>query len=97
MHTLEMRDPVVGRLAIALIIVFRRSPDIPIAVLVILGAARLLEPLVLVAGVVDDQIHQKFHTTLVAPGDQLFNIFNGTILIGNAVVVRDVIAHVYLG
>lgn len=95
-HTLEMRNPVVGRLAIALLIILRRLPDIPVTVLVILGAARLFEPFMLIASVVDDQIHEEFHTALVAPGNQLLDIFNCAILIGDAVVVGNIIAHVHL-
>ena len=87
-----MRNPVVRRLAVALCIIRGRLPDIPVPILVILRAARLFEPFMLIAGVIDNQIHEEFHTPLVAASNQLLDIFNCAILIGDAVVVGNIVA-----
>jgi hypothetical protein len=51
-----MASPVVWRLAVSLSIVPGRLPDIPIPERVVLGLSGLLEPMMLVTGVVHDQI-----------------------------------------
>lgn len=50
----------------------------------------------LVARMVDDQVHQQLHAPLVAARDEVFHIFDGPILRIDAVVVGNVVAHVHL-
>lgn len=64
-QTLKVTFPIIGRLSIALSIVLGGSPDVPVAVGVVLGLAGLLEPLVLVTGVVHDQVHDELHPSIV--------------------------------
>lgn len=92
-----MRHPVVRRVSVPLLVKLGRPPDIPVAILVVLGASRLLEPLMLIAGVVDHQIHQRLHPPFVAALDEALDVLDRAVLVRDAVVVRDVIAHVDLG
>ena len=96
-HTLEMRHPVVRRVTVALLIIPSRLPNIPIPILIVLGAARLLEPLMLVASMVDNQVHEKLHTALVTALNQLLDVRDRAILIRDAVVVGNVVSHIDLG
>lgn len=91
-----MGNPIVRRLTVTILVVTGRPPDVPVPVLVILGASGLLKPFVLVTGVIDHQIHEKLHAPLMAALDQLLDICDRTIFIGDTVVVGDVIAHVHL-
>lgn len=91
-----MRNPIVGRLSVALLVVSGRPPDIPVPVLVILGTPRLLEPLVLVTGMVHHQVHEQLHSAVMAALDQRLDIGDRTIFIRDAVVVGNVITHVHL-
>lgn len=97
LHTLEMRDPIIRRLAIPLLVIPRRLPHIPIAVLIILRAARLLEPLMLVTRMVHDQIHEQLHAPIMTALDESLDVRDRAVFFGNAVVIGDVVAHVHLG
>lgn len=94
--TLEVRDPVIRGMSVPVLVKPGRLPDIPIAVLIILGASRLLEPLVLVAGVVDHQVHQQLHSPVMAALDQPLDINDRAVLVRDTVVVGNVVAHVDL-
>jgi hypothetical protein len=63
--SLEVTGPIVWRLSVTFGVVLRRLPEIPVAVRIVLGLARLLEPLVLVTGVVHHKIQYELHATLV--------------------------------
>lgn len=91
-----MRNPVIRRMPIALLIKPGRLPDIPITVLIILRAPRLLEPLNLITSMVHHQIHQKLHTPVMAALDQFLDIRDRAVLIGDTVVVGNVISHIDL-
>jgi hypothetical protein len=65
MLTLEMSIPIVGRMSVSFRIVLCRLPDIPVTVRVVLGLARLLEPLMLVTCMIHYEIKHKFHASLV--------------------------------
>lgn len=75
----------------------RRSPDVPVSFLIVLAASALLEPSMLVAGVIHNEIQNQFHPALVTSMDQLLDIFHGAIGGQHFFIVRDVIAHVMHG
>lgn len=62
---LEVAGPVVGGLAVPLGVVSGGSPDVPVSEGVVLGFPRLLEPVVLVAGVVHDEVEHQLHASLM--------------------------------
>lgn len=72
---------------VPLLVVPRGFPDVPVPIFVVLGASRFLEPLVLVAGMVDDQVHDQFHAPLVAALYEAFDVLDGAVLIRDTVVV----------
>lgn len=92
-----MRNPVVGRVSVALLVILWRLPDIPVPKLIVLGASGLFEPLDLVTGMVHDKVHKELHPPVMASFDQRLDIGDRTVFISNAVVVGNVIAHVDLG
>lgn len=47
----------------------KRSPDVPVSFLIVLAASALLEPSMLVAGVVHNEIQNQFHSALVTSMD----------------------------
>ena len=59
--TLKVRFPVVWRLSVTLGIVFRLLPDVPVSILVILGATRVLEPLMLVTCMIHNKVKNQLH------------------------------------
>lgn len=88
---MEVRDPVVRRLAVAVGVIFRFLPDIPVSVWVILGAAGLFEPLMLVAGVVDDEVEDELHATLVQLVAEDIHILDSAIWRIDLAVVADIV------
>lgn len=91
-----MGNPVVRRVPVALLIVLGRLPHVPIAVLIVLGTARFLEPLVLVTGMVDNQVHEKLHAARVTALNKTINVRNCAVRGVHAVVIRNIVAHVHL-
>ena len=91
-----MRNPVVGRVSVALLVILWRLPDVPVPKLIVLGASGLFEPLDLVTGMVHDKVHKELHPPVMASFDQRLDIGDRTVFISNAVVVGNVIAHVHL-
>lgn len=83
-------------MAIALLIILCRLPNIPIPILVVFRAPGLLEPLMLVASVINHQIHEELHPPLMTSLDELLDICDRAVLVGDAVVICDVIAHINL-
>lgn len=90
----EARSPIVGRLPVALIVVLGGPPDVPVSFWIVLRGARLLEPLVLVASVVDDEITPDSHPSIVTALDQGVHVFHSSVGRMNGFVVADVVAHV---
>lgn len=88
---MKRRTPVIGRLSVSLGVVFWWLPDIPVTVRVVFGAPGLLEPLVLVARVIDDEVEDELHAPRVKLVFQDVNIFNASISWINYFVVANVI------
>ena len=72
-------------------------PDVPVAVLRIGIAARLLEPRMLIRGVVDDEIDQHADAALLGAVGELDEVAERAVARIDAVVVGDVVAVVALG
>ena len=95
----EERDPVgrlrarlTGRHALA-----RWPPEVPVALLGARIGAGLDEPGVLVAGVVDHEVHDQLDPAVVQRGDQLVEVGQGAEGGVDVLVVADVVAGVVLG
>ncbi len=73
----------------------RRCPPVPVGLLRP-RTTRLLEPLVLVGGVVDDQVHHQLHAALVQARDQVVEVGQTAEQRVDVLVVGDVIAVVVL-
>ena len=89
---LEEGVPVVGQLAVAGI----GPPDVIVGVR-LNALAAFLEPFVLVAGVVDNQIHDDFHVPLMGTVQHLFESLHAAEFRGDVHIVGDVIASVGTG
>lgn len=92
-----MRDPIIRWLPVPLLIIPRRLPHIPIPILTILRATRLLKPLMLVTSMVNNEIHQQLHAAIMTSLNQPLHIRDRAVFIRNAVVIGNVIPHVHLG
>ena len=90
--TLEIAVPVVGQLAVFL----GRPPDVVIRVRLD-APARFLEPLVFVACVVDDEIHDELHAACMQTVQHLAEGFHAAVHGINVHIVRDVVAAVRAG
>ena len=91
----EAGNPVVRRNRLAVLVeALGVAPDVVVAVGVVLGGACLLEPFVLVGGVVDDQVHHELDAVLVRGFEQLVEVFHGAELGHDGTVVGDVVAVV---
>ena len=84
--------PVVGQTAVF----FGRAPDVIIGVRIDPLAA-LLEPFMLVTGVVDHQIHQHLHATRMSAVQHLTECLHAAEFRRNVHIVRDIIAAVSAG
>lgn len=60
------------------------------------GFLSLAGPTHLITGVINYQIHHKFHSSLMTSFDQRVNIFNSTVWLMDGSIVRNIIAHVHL-
>lgn len=80
-----------------MLIVPSRLPDIPIAILVILGAARFLKPFMLITSVVHDEIHEQLHAPIMTSLNQLLNICDRTELLSDSVVIGNIISLINAG
>ena len=89
----ESCHPVVGELFAVLALA--GTPDI---IILIFGVAccGLFEPFVLVAGVVDDKVHDDLHATSVCSVKNFLKLLVGAVLGVDVVVVCDVVAVVCL-
>ena len=73
-----------------------RAPPVPVALRVVGGRARLHEPRVLVAGVVDDEVHHQPHPARVQGLEELVEVGQGAERRVDVLVVTDVVARVVL-
>ena len=89
---LKGRKPVVGRLFTVLALTL--SPKIVIVIRVISALSALLEPFVLVGGVIYNKVHYNLKTSLVSLVENLFERFKSAVFLGNILVVGYVIAVV---
>ena len=71
-------------------------PDVPVALGVVLGGAAGGEPGVLVAGVVDDEVHDQAHAATVQSLDEGVEVGQGSEEGVDVLVVGDVVAVVVL-
>ena len=91
----EAGNPVVRRNRLAVLVeALGVAPDVVVAVGVVLGGACLLEPFVLVRGVVDDQVHHELDAVLVRGFEQLIEVFHGAELGHDGAVIGNVVAVV---
>ena len=91
----EIPLPVVRTHTVAVLVIFGRSPDVPVPLGVILGRSGLLEPLVLVRGVVDDQVEYDAHAAFVDLVDEVLAVLHRAVWPVDVFVVTDVVAHVH--
>jgi hypothetical protein len=91
-----MGHPVIWWMPISLLVVLWRLPYIPVTELIVFGAPGVLEPFVLIASVIDNQVHQKLHITFMAALYQSLHVLDCAILVCTRLVIRDVIAHIDL-
>ena len=91
----EAGNPVVRRNRFAVLVeALGVAPNVVVAIGVVLGGACLLEPFVLIGGVVDDQVHHELDVVLVRGFEQLIEVFHGAELGHDGTVVGDVVAVV---
>ena len=86
------RKPVVGRLFAVLTLAF--SPEIVVVIRIVFTLFALLEPLVLIGGVIYNKVHYDFKTSFVSLVENLFEGFKSAVFLGNVLVVGNVIAVV---
>jgi hypothetical protein len=60
-----MSVPVIGRVSVSFGIILCRLPDVPITIGVVLGLSRLPEPLMLITGMIHDQVENELHASLM--------------------------------
>lgn len=92
LHTLKVAVPVVWWLSVAVGVVARRAPDVPVTVRVVLGLAGLFEPFVLVTGVIHDQVQDKLHSALVEHVLEGIDVGDISIWRVDCAVVADIVA-----
>src|SRR5215472_13688550 len=88
----KSRNPVIRRLTSALAI----PPNVPVAVGSCARALRILEPFVLIRSVVGDEIQNDADATMIGFGEQVIEITERAVHGVNVLVVRDVVAEIYL-
>ena len=84
--------PVVGIAAVLAV-----APDVPVTLGIGLGGAGLLEPGVLVGGVVEDDVHDDADVVFFGGLEELVEVAHGAVLGVDGLVVGDVVAEVDLG
>jgi len=87
-----MGFPVVGRMPVSFAIVSGRTPYVPVPVLVVPGTPRLLEPLVLVAGMVEYHVQDELHAAVVEFVPQRIYLLQAAVALVDLAVVADIIA-----
>lgn len=90
----EISAIVSGGQSIALFIIPRRAPEVPISLVAIFAAATLLKPFMLIASVVDDQVQDQFHAPLMTGVYKSLNVFDSTISWQYIFIIGHIIAHV---
>ena len=84
--------PVRGGTAVLLCV----APDVPVGFGIVLGRARLLEPLTFVGGVVHHEVHYDEDAALTGFQNELVHVVHGAVARIDVVVVRHVVAVVLL-
>ena len=92
----KVAAPIVGRQALTRLGVFGRLPDVPIALGAVLAGDRLLEPGVLVGGVVDDEVEHYAQVAGMGFFDERLHVLQGAVGAVDVLVVGNVVAHVDL-
>lgn len=72
------------------------SPDIVVRERVVLALLALLEPGMLITCVIDDQVQDQFHVSLVHFGNELVHVRHGAVFRPDIFVITDIVAHVVL-
>ena len=87
-------EPVVGRFLAAWLPAL--APEIVVMIRIITALFALLKPLVLIGGVVDDEIHNNLQPTLMGGGKQLLEFVKGAVFGVDIPVIRYVIPEIVL-
>ncbi|MNV60331.1 hypothetical protein D3C71_1527910 [compost metagenome] len=90
-RTAEYRLPIIRRTSVC-----AGVPNIVIPVRVIFGASRLHEPIVLVGGMIHDQVHDQLHAAFMHVLEQLLPIGHCPELIHNVAIIADVVAVIVI-
>src|SRR5439155_7143636 len=78
----------------ALVTVIGLTPDVPIALRIVARASRFLKPRMLVRSVVENQLNDDPHPSLVGGGEERLEIFKPAIAWVDGGIVRNVVAIV---
>ena len=89
-------SPVGWRLACSVLVVLRITPDVPVAIGVGFGLPALLEPVVLNAGVIDDEIHNDTQPSGVCLRNEPIHVLYRPILRVDLLVVAYIVSHVII-
>jgi hypothetical protein len=54
-------------------------PEIPVSLMAVLGTSAFLEPYMLIASMVDDEVKDDLHVVLVTCIHEGFNVFHGSV------------------
>src|SRR5690242_17449123 len=92
----KVRAIICGRHSVPLVIIACWLPEVPLSFWVVYRRPTLLEPGMLVTSVIDHQIQDQLHVMLMTSCDQVLDIFYSTIWRVHILVVRYIVAHVYL-
>ena len=92
----ELAVPVVGR-KFGLPFEMRVTPDVVIAVRIVLALAALDKPRVLIGRVVDHQIEQDFEAEFVGAVQHLLKLLQSAVVRMDVLVIRNVIAVIRVG
>jgi hypothetical protein len=87
-----MRPPIIRRVSGARGIKTWLFPDIPVPVRIVLGAPGLFEPLMLVAGMIYNQVQDKLHSPRVEFVFQDVDIQNCAIPRVDGLVITNIVA-----
>ena len=72
------------------------APEIVVMIRIITALFALLKPLMLIGGVVDDEIHNNLQSTIMGGGKQLLEFVKGAVFGVDIPVIRYVIPEIVL-
>ena len=101
-RTRKKRHPIVGLLAILRRTIFRRTslrgpPDVVVAIRAVFRLPTLDKPVVLVAGVIDDEVKNQLHMPLLDGFQQLIEVSHRPKLSHDLAIVANVVSVVGVG